>query len=69
MSETSLSILMIHYLIWFTGRLTVQNSIMDGGEQTGFCDFFIKETSGLQVFHHDSCEDRHTVAKLVIQQV
>lgn len=41
------------YLIFpLIGRLTVQNSIMEGGEHTGLCHLVTKEVQPLQPVHH-----------------
>lgn len=46
------SYLIFHALALCYGRLTVQNGVVDGGEETRLCYFVIKETCGLQVIHH-----------------
>ena len=47
----------VHHLIFHCDRLTEQNGIMDGGEQTGLCHFVSEETSSLQVVHHTSWKE------------
>ena len=44
----------VHHLIFHSGRLTVQDGIMDGGEQAGLCHIVFEEISSLKVVHHTS---------------